>query len=53
MFRVNIGRILVDDCPLFVTVEEDMPPQLILVNVDRGSTVWPGAYLRQFKRSSE
>ena len=51
MFKVNIGRVLVGDCTLFVTVEEDMPPQLTLVNVNSGSTVWPGAYLRRFERS--
>ena len=26
MVKVNVGRILVSDCPLFMFVEEDMPP---------------------------
>ena len=25
MFKVNIGRVFYQDCPLFVTVEDDMP----------------------------
>lgn len=24
MFKVNVGRILAQDCPLFVTMEDDM-----------------------------
>jgi hypothetical protein len=39
MFKVNVGRILVPDCPLFVAVEEDIPPQLVLLNVNRGMTL--------------
>ena len=49
MFKVNVGLVLVHDCPLFVTVEEDMPPQLTLLDVKRGMTVWPGAYLRPYE----
>ena len=51
MFKVNVGRILDQDCPLFVTVEDDMPPQLTLLHVKRGMTVWPGACLRPYKKS--
>jgi hypothetical protein len=53
MFKVSVGRILVPDCPLIVAVEEDMPPQLVLLNVKRGMTLWPGAYLRPYEPSSE
>ena len=41
MFKVNVGRIFFEDCPLFVTVEDDMSPQLTLFNVKQGMTVWP------------
>jgi hypothetical protein len=51
MFKVNVGRILDQDCPLFVTVEDDMPPQLTLLHVKRGMTVWPGSYLRPYEKS--
>jgi hypothetical protein len=51
LFKVNVGRILDQDCPLFVTVEDDMPPQLTLLHVKRGMTVWPGAYLRPYEKS--
>ena len=52
MVKVNVGRILVPDCPLFVPVEEDMPPQRTLFDVKRGVTVWPGAYVRHHEPSS-
>jgi hypothetical protein len=51
MFKVNVGRILDHDCPLFVTVEDDMSPQLTLLNVKRGMTVCPGAYLRSYEKN--
>ena len=51
MFKVNIGRIFDEECPLFVTVEDKMPPQLTLLNVKRGITVWPGSYLRPYDKS--
>lgn len=41
MFKVNVSHVFDEDCPLFVTVEDDMPPQLTLLNVKRGMTVWP------------
>ena len=53
MFKVNVGCILVEDCALFVTVENDMPPQLTLLNVKRSMTVWSGAYLCPYEPSSE
>ena len=46
MFKVNVGHVLDEHCPLFVTVEDDMPPQLTLGDVNRGMTVWPGSCLR-------
>ena len=48
MFKVNVGHVLDVDCPLFVTVEDDMPPQLTLGNVVQGMTVWPGSLLRPY-----
>ena len=53
MFKVNVGRVFDETCPLFVTVEEDMPAQLTLLNVKRGVTVWPGSYLRAYEKSSK
>ena len=52
MVKVNVGRVLVPECRLFVPVEEDMPPQRTLLDVKRGVTVWPGAYLRHHEPSS-
>ena len=53
MFKVSVGRVFDEDCPLFVTVEDDMPPQLTLRDVKRGmTTVWPGSYLRPYEKSS-
>ena len=52
MFKVNVGYVVDEKCPLFVTVEEDMPPQLTLLNVKRGVTVWPGSYLREYVKSA-
>lgn len=53
LFKVNVSWILVRDCPLFVTVEHDMPLQFIFFNVKRKMMVWPGAYLRPYKKNSE
>ena len=53
MFKVNVGRILVQNCPLFVTVEDDMPLQLIFLNVKHCMTVWPRAYLRPYELNSK
>lgn len=53
MYKVNVGHILVRDCPLFVTVEDDMSLQLTLLNVKRGMTVWPGSYMHPYKPNSE
>ena len=53
MFKVNVGRVFDEDCPLFVTVEDDMPPQLKLRDVKRGMTVWPGSYLRPYDRNPQ
>lgn len=53
MFEVNVGRILVQDCPLFVIVKDSMPSQLTLLNVKREMMVWPWAYLRPYEPSSE
>lgn len=53
MFKVNVGRVFDENCPLLVTVEEDMPPQLTLLHVKRGMTVWPGSYLRAYKKTSK
>lgn len=53
MLKVNVGKILVQDCPLFVTVEEAMPPHMTHLDVKLGMTVWPGAYLRPYEPSSE
>jgi hypothetical protein len=51
MYKVIMGWVLVEDCPLFVTVEDDMPPQLTLLNVKRGVTVWQGSCLRPHEKS--
>ena len=51
MLNVNVGHIFYKDCPLFVKVEDDMPPQFTLLNVKRGMTVWPGSYLHPYKIS--
>jgi hypothetical protein len=39
MFKVNVGRILVPECPLFVAVEEDIPPQLHSFECEAGMTL--------------
>lgn len=41
IFEINVGRILIQDCLLFVTVEDDMYLQLTLLNMKRGMTMWP------------
>ena len=53
MFKVNVGRVFDEDCPLLVTVEDDMPPQLTLRDVKGGMTVWPGSYLRPYEKSPQ
>ena len=53
IFKVNAGPVFDETCPLFVTIEEDMPPQLTLLNVKRGVTVWPGSYLHAYEKSSK
>ena len=53
MFKVQVGRVFYKTCPLFVTLEDDMPPQLTLLNVKRGVTVWPGSYLRAYEKTSK
>ena len=51
MFKVNTGRVFDEDCPLFATVEDDMPPQRTLRDVLRGMTLWPGSRLRPFQKN--
>ena len=51
MFKVDIGHVFDEDCPLFLTVENDMPPQLTLGDVKRGMIVWRGSYLRPYNKS--
>ena len=53
MFKVQVGRVFDETCPLFVTVEDDDPPQLTLLHVKRGVTVWPGSYLRAYEKTSK
>ena len=53
MFKVNAGRVFDEDCPLFAAVEDDMPPQRTLRDVQRGMTLWPGSRLRPFEARDE
>lgn len=46
MVKVNVGTVIDETCPLIMTVEEDLPPQLTLANVKRGITIWPSFYIR-------
>jgi hypothetical protein len=51
MFKVDVSHLFDEDCPLFVTIEDDMPPQLTLGDVKRGMTVWRGLYLRPYDKN--
>ena len=39
MFMIKIGRILIHDCVLFITTEDDMPPQLTFLNMKHEVTM--------------
>lgn len=53
MLKVSVGRVFDEDCPLCVTVEDDMPQQLVLRDVKRGMTVWPASCLRPYEQSPQ
>ena len=53
IFKVTIGLVFDETCLFFVTVEDDIPPQLTLLNVKRGVTVWLGFCLRACEKNSK